>query len=116
MKNIIFVLMAAGALTMSACSGMGEKNEKDESRSYGEIYPSVSLGTQIGKVQMQLGYSVKTTRPSYHQLGNYTIYANRYSMQTGNPLLKNSTRQRKECYSVLDRQESYRCKGISCNP
>ncbi len=68
------------------------KNEKDESRSYGEIYPSVSLGTQIGKVQMQLGYSVKTTRPSYHQLGNYTIYANRYSMQTGNPLLKNSTR------------------------
>ena len=68
-------------------------NETDkETKNYGDWYPSISLGTQIGKVQMQLGYSAKTTRPTYAQLGNYMIYANRYSMQTGNPMLNNSTR------------------------
>ena len=62
-----------------------------QSRSYGNLYPSVSFGTQIGKVQAQIAYSVKTSRPTYRQLSNDVFYGNRYSLQRGNPLLDNST-------------------------
>ncbi len=61
-----------------------------QSRSYSNLYPSFSFGTQIGKVMAQIGYSAKTTRPTYRQLSNDVFYANRYSMQRGNPLLDNS--------------------------
>ena len=63
-----------------------------QSRSYGNFYPSVSLGTKFGKLRIQLGYSVKTTRPTYRQLSNGVFYGNRYSMSKGNPLLDKSTR------------------------
>ena len=63
---------------------------EDQSRSYGNLYPSVSFGTQIGKVQAQIAYSAKTTRPTYRQLSNDVFYVNRYGMQRGNPLLDNS--------------------------
>ena len=61
-----------------------------QSRSYSNLYPSLSFGTQIGKVMAQIGYSAKTTRPKYRQLSNDVFYVNRYSMQRGNPLLDNS--------------------------
>ena len=61
-----------------------------QSRSYSNLYPSVSFGTQIGKVQAQIAYSAKTTRPTYRQLSNDVFYVNRYGMQRGNPLLDNS--------------------------
>ena len=61
-----------------------------QSRSYGNLYPSVSFGTQIGKVQAQIAYSAKTTRPTYRQLSNDVFYGNRYSLQRGNPLLDNT--------------------------
>ena len=61
-----------------------------QSRSYSNLYPSLSFGTQIGKVMAQIGYSAKTTRPTYRQLSNDVFYGNRYSMQRGNPLLDNS--------------------------
>jgi hypothetical protein len=61
-----------------------------QSRSYGNLYPSVSFGTQIGKVQAQIAYSAKTTRPTYRQLSNDVFYVNRYGMQRGNPLLDNT--------------------------
>lgn len=62
-----------------------------QSRSYGNIYPSASLGTRLGKVMAQLSYSAKTTRPTYRQLSNDVFYGNRYTLQRGNPLLENST-------------------------
>ena len=61
-----------------------------QSRSYSNLYPSVSFGTQIGKVQAQIAYSAKTTRPTYRQLSNDVFYVNRYGMQLGNPLLDNT--------------------------
>lgn len=65
---------------------------QEQSRSYGNFYPSASLSTQLGDVKLLLGYSVKTTRPTYRQLSNGLFYGNRYSMSKGNPLLNKSTR------------------------
>lgn len=61
-----------------------------QSRSYSNLYPSFSFGTQIGKVMAQISYSAKTTRPTYRQLSNDVFYGNRYTLQRGNPLLDNS--------------------------
>ena len=65
--------------------------QPEQSRTYSNIYPNASLATQIGKVGLQLSYSVKTQRPNYSQLSSSYTYANRFTMQTGNPLLKNET-------------------------
>ena len=63
---------------------------EDQSRSYSNLYPSLSFSTQIGKVMAQIAYSAKTTRPTYRQLSNDVFYLNRYGMQRGNPLLDNA--------------------------
>ena len=63
---------------------------EEQSRSYGNLYPSLSFATRLGKVQAQIAYSAKTTRPTYRQLSNDVFYVNRYGMQRGNPLLDNS--------------------------
>lgn len=62
-----------------------------QSRSYGNVYPSLSFATRLGKLMAQLSYSAKTTRPTYRQLSNDVFYGNRYTLQRGNPLLENST-------------------------
>ena len=59
----------------------------EQSRSFGNLFPSLSFGTQIGKVQMQLGYSAKTRRPTYQKLSNNVTYGNRFLLQSGNPFL-----------------------------
>lgn len=64
----------------------------EQSRRFDNIYPSASFATMVAGMGVQLSYSVKTTRPSYSQLSNNVSYANRFTMQTGNPLLNNSTR------------------------
>lgn len=64
--------------------------QSDGSRKYGNLFPSLSWGTQLGKVQVQLNYTTATSRPTYRQLSNNVFYANRFTMQKGNPLLKPS--------------------------
>lgn len=59
-----------------------------QSRKYSHLFPNISFGTQLGKVQMQLSYTAKTKRPTYKQLSNNVFYGNRYTLQSGNPLLK----------------------------
>lgn len=63
---------------------------KNQSRNYSNLYPSISFGTHFGNVQAEIAYSAKTNRPTYRQLSNDIFYANRYTMQQGNPLLDNS--------------------------
>ena len=41
---------------------------------------------------MQLSYGVKNTRPMYSQLQSEVYYISKYTLQTGNPLLKNEIR------------------------
>lgn len=65
-----------------------EKHIDGQSRNFNNWYPSVSLGTKLGPVRMQLSYTAKTKRPSYRQLSNNVAYLDRYTMQKGNPVLK----------------------------
>ena len=60
----------------------------NQSRSFSNLFPSVSAATQIGGLQMQLSYAARTRRPSYRQLSNNVSYGNRFLMQSGNPLLQ----------------------------
>lgn len=64
----------------------------EQSRSYGNFFPSLTFDTKLGDIRMQLSYTVKTTRPTYRQLSNGVFYGNRYSISTGNPQLNKSTR------------------------
>ncbi|MGN0281179.1 MAG: TonB-dependent receptor domain-containing protein [Prevotella sp.] len=59
------------------------------SRTSDEFFPSISFATQVGLMQMSLSYGIKTTRPSYHALRSEVEYVSRYTLQTGNPMLKN---------------------------
>ena len=60
----------------------------DQSRTYDDLFPSVSLSTSLKKVQLSFSYAKRTARPSYWQLSSDVIYENRLNMQTGNPYLK----------------------------
>ncbi len=58
-----------------------------------DFFPSASFSTQLGPVQAALSYSMKTERPWYGTLSDAVTYMNRYCMVTGDPKLKNSTKQ-----------------------
>ena len=59
----------------------------EQSKSYGNWFPSISLSIPVGKVQMQLSYATDIDRPSYHYLRSGIQYDNRYTYETGNPFL-----------------------------
>ena len=60
----------------------------DQSRTYNDFFPSISLSTSVKKVQLSFSYAKRTTRPSYWQLNSDVVYENRLNLQTGNPYLK----------------------------
>ena len=60
----------------------------DQSRTYDDFFPSVSLSTSVKNLQLSFSYAKRTTRPSYWQLSCDVVYENRLNMQTGNPYLK----------------------------
>lgn len=69
----------------------GERND-ELSRSYSQWFPAFTYSNSFGNAQLQMSYSVKTVRPAYWQMGSNIFYANRFTMQTGNPFLKPTTR------------------------
>ena len=58
-----------------------------QSRSFSNLFPSFSANARIGDAQFMLGYTAKTTRPTYRALSNNVIYLNRFSLQSGNSTL-----------------------------
>lgn len=62
----------------------------EQSRKYNQFFPNASFTTGLGKVGLQLSYVSKVKRPSFNQLSNNVFYGNRYTLQSGNPLLKPS--------------------------
>ena len=64
----------------------------EQSRSYHHLFPSVGLMTAVGPVQLIANYAAKIKRPYYHELSSSVTYANRFTWQSGNPLLKPSIR------------------------
>ena len=67
---------------------VGGIRQDEQSRTYNDFFPSVSLSTSVKKVQLSFSYSKRTVRPSYWQLSSDVVYENRLNMQTGNPYLK----------------------------
>lgn len=65
----------------------GQK-QSDQSRTYNNLYPSLSLSMPAGKSHHSLSYAVKTLRPRYEQLNGNVQYSNRYMYKQGNPLLR----------------------------
>ena len=60
----------------------------EQSRTYHHFFPSVGLVARAGNVQLMLNYAMKIKRPGYWQLRNSVTYANRFTWDSGNPLLK----------------------------
>ena len=64
----------------------------EQSRNYHHLFPSVGLMAQAGQVQLMANYAAKIRRPYYHELRSSVTYANRFTWDSGNPLLKPSIR------------------------
>ncbi|MBR4829975.1 MAG: outer membrane beta-barrel protein [Muribaculaceae bacterium] len=64
----------------------------EQSRSYHHLFPSLGLMAQAGQVQLMVNYAAKIKRPYYHELSSSVTYANRFTWESGNPLLKPSIR------------------------
>lgn len=65
--------------------------EGSMSRYTDDFFPSFSWANQWGDWQTSLSYSVKTSRPTYWQLSETMQYMNPYTLQQGDPKLKNAT-------------------------
>lgn len=67
-----------------------DKRIDEQSRTYDNVFPSVSFSLPVGKVQLQLSYTGSIYRPSYWMLRSNTTYINRYTYEGGNPFLRPS--------------------------
>ena len=61
--------------------------KEDQSKTYNNVFPSLSISTQIGKTQLALNYTSKMQRPSYDDLDGTINYINRLTLGSGNPCL-----------------------------
>lgn len=69
------------------------KYSQDPSRTYSDIFPTVSITAPLGDASMSLQYSAGIARPSYEQLRGSITYLCRYTYETGNALLQPTTTQ-----------------------
>lgn len=61
--------------------------KEDQNKTYNNVFPSLSISTEIGKTQLSLSYTSKTQRPSYDDLDGTVSYVNRLTLESGNPYL-----------------------------
>lgn len=66
------------------------KRMDGQSRKYDNVFPSVSVSYPIGKAQLMISYSSNIERPSYYKLSSAVTYGNKYTYESGNPLLRSS--------------------------
>lgn len=71
-----------------------------QSRRYSNLFPNVGIGYSGSQFQLRLGYSMRTTRPSYNNLSSYTQFDTRYIYEGGNPLLRPSKRHVIEAQAI----------------
>lgn len=60
----------------------------EQSREYSRFLPNLYFTFPLNKAKFTLSYSVKTKRPRYSQLSSSIQYDDKYTYETGNPLLK----------------------------
>ena len=58
------------------------------SRTYDNLFPSVSFAGVLGPVQTMLSYSARTARPGFSMLSTAIRYNNRYTLQGGNAAIQ----------------------------
>lgn len=59
----------------------------EQSRKYSRLYPNFDFTFPVGKARFTLYYSAKTKRPLYSQLSSAIQYDDKFTYETGNPLL-----------------------------
>lgn len=59
----------------------------EQSKSYGDLFPSIAFSLPVGKTQMQLTYATDIYRPAYNQLRAGVQFDNRTTYESGNPFL-----------------------------
>ena len=59
-----------------------------QSRSYDKLFPNASISFPIGKSNINVGYTMKTRRPSYRELSSNMQYDDAFTYESGNPLLR----------------------------
>ena len=64
------------------------KKQDEICRDDGDWFPTAVISAPVGKVQFSLSYRRDIERPPYANLTSSTVYANRYTYQSGNPYLK----------------------------
>ena len=60
----------------------------DQSRKYDRLFQNIDFTFSIKKAKFTLSYTAKTKRPMYSQLSSNIQYDDRFTYETGNPLLK----------------------------
>ena len=68
----------------------GGEHIADQSRTYHHFFPSVGLMARAGKVQIMANYAMKIQRPYYYMLNGAVTYVNRFTWESGNPMLQPS--------------------------
>lgn len=64
---------------------------EEQSRTYNNVYPDLSLSFPVGGSNWSLSYTAKTKRPGYSQLSSNLQYDDKFTYEKGNPLLKEET-------------------------
>ncbi len=60
----------------------------EQSRKYDKLFPNLGISFPIGKAKLSMDYTMKTRRPSYHELSSNMQYDDAFTYEKGNPLLQ----------------------------
>lgn len=60
----------------------------EQSRKYDKLFPNVGVSFPIGNTKWSVDYTMKTRRPSYHELSSNMQYDDAFTYEKGNPLLQ----------------------------
>lgn len=72
---------------------INQNYNNDQSRTYNNFFPNLSISHAFKQLQTSLSYSVRTARPSYGSLSGNRQYNDRFTYQGGNPTLQPTTIQ-----------------------
>lgn len=61
--------------------------KENRSKTYDNLFPSLSIATCLNDVQLCMSYTHKTQRPSYSSLDGTINYINSFTLEGGNPYL-----------------------------
>lgn len=62
----------------------------EQSKTYDNLFPYLAISFPVKNVSVSLSYNIKARRPSYSILSSNTQYNDRYTYQSGNPLVRPS--------------------------